>query len=252
MTPRFVAPRDLVFGALLLVGLFASGCARNGVLEIDVSIDDIGYSSDDALLFLSAQVRPEGAAGETDFSGDFDGAAAVQAVALSPSAGDTALRFDIDAGDPGATPYLALRVLVCSSASCAAESVVGEAWFELEQPFYVGESTSMSLRLPSIPRCRTCDDACDVGGTEICDAGRCVPSDGSATCLPLLVTSSDENPLDCGISSERAAVLGETGAERVAWSCDFIGKCAIRGCVDTGELEYYCAAADGGPHFCER
>lgn len=231
------------FGLGLVSLLFSlTGCARNGVLELDISVDDISASTTGNLIYVGAQLREAEPDSPADFSGSWTDARRVTGIPLSAVAGDTTLRFDIDASDPSATTGLALKVLFCTTSECAPDDVVGEVRYQIERPLYVGETTSIALDLPAIPQCRGCDAGCD--GALECREGVCGEV-GGESCLPLDVDYESVR-IRCGDSQDRVSQEGN----RVVWSCGLVEKCAIRGCVDTGELSTYCDSEEG-PHFCE-
>lgn len=127
--------RSLAFGFGLL--LLAQGCTASAVLELEIVLPVVPSG-------MPAFVRPQARKADVEFTADWLGTGDPQPIALSTD--DRVLDHVSIVSDDELTD-LRVKLTYCSTASCTElESMVyGEAWYELEHPFYLGKQTRYTL-----------------------------------------------------------------------------------------------------------
>lgn len=167
--------RRLVVAGVALA-LVSSGCARNGVLEVELTLPPLPATETE--LYAVPYFRT----GEFTFDAQlvdpsFDG------TLLSDTVQEVAYSVDTERVDGS----LRLAVVFCERAGCDGEDTMNlpQVWYDFEHATYIGQRTRWTAVIDEVPAGRptdaTCVDRCEIEGC-IAGSGSFCRADGTHFC----------------------------------------------------------------------
>lgn len=148
--------------AALVTAVILAGCARNGILEITISLPASPRLGETELRVLSGE--------QTDF--DSPRWSQAQAQQLG---NDRTVRVDVVAEGEAIEEPLALRLRLCETDDCLASEP--EVRVGIERAFYVGARTWVHVDVPIVP-----DESFDPIFVGRCEVGGCLEGDTQTYC----------------------------------------------------------------------
>lgn len=150
--------------------LVLQGCTLSAVLELEVVLPMAMPPT--SPVFVQVQARKD-----VDFNADWLGTGDLAPVELSATA-ITTDRVSIVSDDE--LTDLRVKLSFCPTASCSdlASPPYGQAWFELQRPFYLGKQTRYTIEVAAVPTTTPTVPAT----VDRCDIEGCVEGELSSFC----------------------------------------------------------------------
>jgi hypothetical protein len=164
--------------AVLSLAAALQGCTLSGVLELEIVLPVATPPT--APVFVQVQARKD-----VDFMADWLGTGDLEPIELSPTS-TTTDRVSIVSDDE--LTDLRIKLSFCEVASCADldAEVWGQAWYELQRPFYLGKQTRFTIEVPAVPTgnpgAPVMVDRCDIEGCVEGELSSFCRADGRHLC----------------------------------------------------------------------
>jgi hypothetical protein len=131
------------WAAVVLSSLTAPACAQNAVLDVQLMLPPTSAASPTRYALVQVR-RSAGHDFEDEWLGD-------DADPFELSEEPTLAQLSVDTTEPATD--LRVKVLFCETRTCdsLADARAPQAWFELEQPLYLGRRTAWAACLSAIP-----------------------------------------------------------------------------------------------------
>ncbi len=152
---------------VLALALFASACARNAVLEVELTVPGqlVGPARFAVVQFET---------GEQPFGGDWRSSSDYPGVELASE--PQTLAYSVISEDP--ETVVLVKVSFCTTEDCSAiddaPDRVPAVWFRLERAFYIGQRTRWERTIDAIPAEAPMDDPGDVVEVGKCEIEGCI------------------------------------------------------------------------------
>ena len=157
--------------AALALAALATGCARNAVLEIELTVPAQPATGPARYAVLQFEAAPQ------SFETDWRGANDYPGVALDGE--PQMLAYSVVSEDE--STIVQMKVLFCTTPDCSAlddaPDRVPSVWYRLERSLYIGERTRWEVIVAAVPA-DPASDAIEVGKCEI---EGCIRATGSET-----------------------------------------------------------------------
>ena len=166
-----VPSRAVVRAPIVLLALSSLGCARNAILEIELTVPALPTGAPER--FAVAQFET----GEVTFEEEWERTVEHEGTALTDA--PQTIAYSVVADEEH--PVVLVKVLFCTTPDCTALADAADrapaVWYRLEHPLYIGERTTWQHTIDVLPT----DPPPDAIDVDKCEIEGCITAGTSDT-----------------------------------------------------------------------